>query len=70
VLPEGGNLNPAALAPIEQRVREALAFSKQVGEICRNDLARDIWRAVYTELSEGKPGLLGAMIAQIGRAHV
>lgn len=64
VLPEGGNLNPAALAPIEQRVREALEFSKHAGQICRDDRARDIWRAVYPELSEGKPGLLGAMVAR------
>ena len=30
----------------------------------RNDEAREIWRAVYEDLSEGRPGLLGAMIAR------
>ncbi len=50
-------------------VSDALAFAKTVGEIRRDAGATKIWHAVYEELSEGKPGLLGAMIAR-GEAQV
>jgi hypothetical protein len=63
-LPEGGSLAGSDLAPIIAEVREALAFSKDLGEMRRTEGARAIWRAVYDDLSEGKPGLLGAMIAR------
>jgi hypothetical protein len=63
-LPEGGRLSDGELAPIIQDVAAALAYGRDLGEMRRNDEAREIWRAVYEELSEGKPGLLGAMIAR------
>ena len=33
-------------------------------EMRRDDEARAIWHAVYSELSEGKPGMLGAITAR------
>jgi hypothetical protein len=63
-LPEGGCLSDGELLPIIQDVADALAYGRDLGEMRRNDEAREIWRAVYEELSEGKPGLLGAMIAR------
>ena len=41
-----------------------MKFSRSVGEIKRDEGARAIWREVYAELSEGKPGLLGAVISR------
>ena len=35
-----------------------------MGELRRDDRARATWREVYHELSEGRPGLLGAMTAR------
>ncbi len=35
-----------------------------MGEMRRAPEARDVWCAVYEDLSEGRPGLLGAMIAR------
>jgi hypothetical protein len=32
----------------------------------RNEEARSLWLEIYPDLSEGKPGLLGAMIARWG----
>jgi hypothetical protein len=64
VLPEGGNLDPRALSPILQRLGEAIAFARSVGEMRRSEEARDIWLTVYPELSEGQPGLLGAMLSR------
>jgi hypothetical protein len=63
-LPEGGNLSEGELSPIIADVKAALAFGRELGEMRRNEEARGIWRAVYEDLSEGKPGLLGAMIAR------
>jgi len=63
-LPEGGRFHEVDVAPLVRRLREALARSRTVGEVRRDEEARAIWRAVYPSLSEGKPGLLGAMIAR------
>jgi hypothetical protein len=41
-----------------------VAFAREAGELRRDEEARALWHAVYPSLSEGKPGLLGAMIAR------
>ncbi|MBI2842380.1 MAG: DUF3987 domain-containing protein [Armatimonadetes bacterium] len=63
-LPEGGNLQQCDLQPIGERLREICQFARSVGEMKRDEEARQLWREVYPDLSEGKPGLLGAMIAR------
>lgn len=63
-LPEGGNISEVDFAPLVARLAEALEFAKRAGELRRNDGAREVWHAVYPELSEGKPGLLGAVLAR------
>ncbi|MBI4321043.1 MAG: bifunctional DNA primase/polymerase [Chloroflexi bacterium] len=68
-LPEGGHLATVNLAPLLQRLRQAVESARKVGEIKRDENARAIWRKVYPELSEGKPGLLGAMTSR-AEAHV
>jgi hypothetical protein len=65
-LPEGGTPNAQALAAVQARLTAAVAFARGVGEVRRDDAAGEIWRAVYGELSEGKPGLTGALL---GRAE-
>jgi hypothetical protein len=69
VLPEGGNLSEEELYLLAERLRQAVEFAKTVGEMERDEAARRLWYQVYPELSEGKPGLLGAMIAR-AEAHV
>jgi len=61
-LPDGGQ--PIDLASITARLADALAFARTTGLMTRDDEARTLWHAVYRPLSEGKPGLLGAMIAR------
>jgi hypothetical protein len=63
-LPEGGRFDEDAMAPLVQRLRQAVLFGRGAGELKRDDEAREIWRAVYPSLSEGKPGLLGAVISR------
>jgi hypothetical protein len=68
-LPEGGSLDDAALNDLVKRLRRAIDAAARVDVITRDEDARAIWREVYPELSEGKPGLLGAMTSR-GEAHV
>jgi 5S rRNA maturation endonuclease (ribonuclease M5) len=63
-LPEGGLFDETALAPLIQRLHAAVRFGRGTGELRRDEGARAIWLAVYPELSEGKPGLLGAVISR------
>jgi hypothetical protein len=63
-LPEGGALNAADIVPITNRIQSAVQFARTVEVMQRDDQARAIWREVYRELSEGKPGLLGAVTSR------
>ncbi len=63
-LPEGGNLNPHDLEPLQQRLAKALAFAKTARQMRRDEEARRIWCAVYDDLAEGKLGLFGAVTAR------
>jgi hypothetical protein len=68
-LPEGGTLDEAALADVGRRMALAVANAGQGGLMRRDEEARELWRAVYGELSEGQPGLTGAMLGR-AEAHV
>jgi hypothetical protein len=65
-LPDGGALADADLAPHAARLTEALMAARRVQRMERDDAARALWHEVYRPLSEGSPGLLGAMT---GRAE-
>jgi hypothetical protein len=66
VLPFGGEWHTVDTVPLVQRLSEALKFGKSAGEIAWGESAKDAWREVYGALSEGKPGLFGAVV---GRAE-
>ena len=63
-LPEGGNIQSENLNNLVMRLHAAIEFARNAGEVTRGDAARELWRIVYPELSEGKPGLLGAITAR------
>lgn len=63
-LPEGGTLAQQDLGPLVCELGAAVRHARGLGLLCRDDEARKLWAAVYPALSEGKPGLLGAMIAR------
>jgi hypothetical protein len=65
-LPEGGQAHTVDFAPFQRELRKAVEFARQVGELRKDDAAREVWAGVYPELSEGRPGLLGAVM---GRAE-
>lgn len=69
LLPEGGTIDPDQLQTLTSEFLDAVEFAKSVGEVRRDEAARVLWRQIYGELSEGKPGLSGALLAR-AEAHV
>lgn len=63
-LPEGGALQEVELEPLRRRLAEALRVARTTTRMVRDDPARALWAEVYPALSEGRPGLLGAMTAR------
>jgi hypothetical protein len=63
-LPEGGNIDHENLNDLVMRLHDAIEFSRTAGEVTRGEDARELWRIVYPELSEGKPDLLGAITSR------
>ena len=61
-LPEGASVPDALLAPLVDALREVVAFAETVGELRRDVEASALWREVYAELSEGEPGMVGAIL--------
>ncbi len=69
VLPEGAAVPERTLAPLVEELRETIRVARDVGEVRRDDEAREMWNAVYPTLSEGKAGLVGAIVSR-AEAHV
>jgi len=61
-LPFGGEWHKVDSAPLIKRLTSAIEFGKLPTEIGWTEDAREIWREVYGTLSEGKPGLFGAVV--------
>lgn len=57
-LPEGGCLHD--VSALQRRITELVTFAHGVARMERDADARALWAEVYPNLSEGKPGLLGA----------
>jgi len=66
LLPEGGAMDTVDFAPLRERLRAALDFAHDHGdvELHRDDGARTLWYELYPELSEGRPGLVGAITSR------
>lgn len=47
-----------------ERLSGVIAFSRTVTDVKRDDEAKALWAEVYPDLSEGKPGLLGAVLSR------
>lgn len=60
-LPFGGEWNAVDTGPLVRKLSEAVEFAKTAGAITWGKSARGTWEAVYEALSEGKPGLFGAV---------
>jgi hypothetical protein len=63
-LPEGGGLDPGAIQALALDLARVVDFSRNIERLCRDDVAKQVWASVYDDLSEGKPGLLGAVTSR------
>jgi len=63
-LPDGGDLATGALDRPIGRLRRALTAARTRGAMARSPDARALWHDAYDELSEGEPGLVGALLAR------
>ena len=66
VLPDGGGLAEESANELAEELAVAIRRGSGLGRLVFDQEAGDIWRSVYGELSDGKPGLLGALV---GRAE-
>ena len=66
VLPFGGDWSAVDKEPLIELLESALAFGRKPVQVGWSEGAKEMWKAVYGPLSEGKPGLWGAVT---GRAE-
>jgi Bifunctional DNA primase/polymerase, N-terminal/Primase C terminal 1 (PriCT-1) len=69
LLPDGGQVPEVELVPLVHHLRSAVAFARGPREMKRSEKAKEHWHSIYERLSEGKPGLLGALCGR-GEAQV
>lgn len=63
-LPEPEPVPDAQLAPLVEGLRAAVAHARALGELHRDAEAKAMWAEVYPKLSEGEPGLVGAVLSR------
>jgi hypothetical protein len=68
LLPFGGSIGDVDFAPLVRRLTEAAEAARTRGRMVRDTAADELWAASYPELSEGRPGLLGAVTSR-AEAH-
>lgn len=66
ILPEGGRIDTVDFAPLLSTLRRAVSFVDEPRRFDKDSEAQEIWAGIYEELSEGSPGLFGAVT---GRAE-
>jgi hypothetical protein len=64
LLPEGGWPPAKIFVRVGSSIKEAREFIENVGEMRRDNEARELWAKVYNSLTEGSPDLLGAVTAR------
>jgi hypothetical protein len=69
LLPEGGRVPELEMERLVSSLAAAVLFANRISEIRRTQAARELWREVYPELSEGSTGLFGAVTSR-GEAQV
>jgi hypothetical protein len=63
-LPFGGNLSDSEILMLGEQLRAAVDNAKVLGRLYMAEGARAKWASVYSVLSAGQPGLLGAVTAR------
>jgi hypothetical protein len=61
LLPDGESFPASEIERLSLRLRDSIEFAKSCEAVKRDPLAAETWRKVYPVLSEGRPGLSGAI---------
>lgn len=69
VLPEGGRFHELDVRALKENIGNAIEFARGVGEVKRDAATREIWIQTYPDLSQGEPGMAGAVLSR-AEAHV
>ncbi len=64
LLPHGGDLHEDVLRDLGKKLAIALGEARQIERVRMDADTRTAWERVYPELSEGRPGLVGAITAR------
>jgi len=61
LLPDGADVPIDIMNQLAARLKAAARFAKECTRVARDPEAAELWRRVYGPLSEGRPGLSGAL---------
>ncbi len=66
ILPEGGYIPETDFDRLADALKETVEFAKSLGdyELRRDPEAKALWHSIYANLSEGNPGLFGAVTSR------
>ena len=64
VIPNPSGTPATKLQPLVDRLATCIKFARSIKTILRTTEAEELWAEVYPTLSDGKPGLFGAIIAR------
>jgi hypothetical protein len=64
LLPDGGDLPPGEISLLAAELADVVDWGQRPRELQRSDDARQLWHAVYGPLSEGRPGMVGAVTSR------
>jgi hypothetical protein len=64
LLPDGGSLADTDLFFLQEELKSVLSVARGRGQIVRDAEAKSLWHEVYGPLSNGKPGLFGAVVSR------
>jgi hypothetical protein len=63
-LPEGGSLSAQDLAALRTKFRHAVKNASTIGVMERDEQAKIAWDAVWDDLTEDRPGMVGCLLAR------
>ena len=64
LIPRPRGVPEEILSPLINRLKGAVDFARKTAVVDRDEEAESLWEKIYPELSEGKPGLFGAITAR------
>ena len=63
-LPFGGDLDESEILALGRKLDKCVFQGNEDKEVSLTEEAREVWATIYSELSAGKPGLVGAVTAR------